>query len=176
MIADGDTIATRLLAEYQIPTPNIGTTRAQAESLLDYIAAAPAVTVTSATAVQPEGSGPPSTVGVVEGVIDTGTLTSPGVGDQIEEIGAFHGIPTGEDHHTSQPLDLLEQCLPLLKRQLEWIPILDGVDSAVLARQVARESGLPVHVAGGMVVDVPRKSRTHQGCLGGGTRMSPRGG
>ena len=60
MIADGDTIAIRLLAEYQIPMPNIGTTRAQAESLLDYIAAAPAVTVTLATATQPEASGPPT--------------------------------------------------------------------------------------------------------------------
>ncbi len=38
MIAEGDTIATRLLAEYMVPMPNIGTTRAQAESVLDYIA------------------------------------------------------------------------------------------------------------------------------------------
>ena len=40
MIADGDTIATRLLAEYIVPMPNIGTTRAQAESVLAYIASA----------------------------------------------------------------------------------------------------------------------------------------
>ncbi len=59
MIADGDTIATRLLAEYAVPMPNFGTTRAQAVALLDYIATAPAITVTSATAVQPEASGPP---------------------------------------------------------------------------------------------------------------------
>lgn len=60
MIADGDTIATRLLAEYETPMPNIGTTRAQAVALLDYIATSPAMTVTSATAAQPEASGPPS--------------------------------------------------------------------------------------------------------------------
>ncbi len=60
MIADGDTIATRLLAEYETPMPNIGTTRAQAVALLDYIATGPATTVTSATAAQPEASGPPS--------------------------------------------------------------------------------------------------------------------
>lgn len=40
MIAEGDTIATRLLAEYMLPMPNMGTTRAQAESVLDYIASA----------------------------------------------------------------------------------------------------------------------------------------
>ncbi|MCH7562596.1 MAG: cytochrome c [Gemmatimonadetes bacterium] len=40
MIAEGDTIATRLLAEYIVPMPNLGTTRAQAESILDYIASA----------------------------------------------------------------------------------------------------------------------------------------
>ncbi len=56
MIADGDTLATRLLAEYETPMPNIGTTRAQAVALLDYIATAPEIT---ATAVQPEASGPP---------------------------------------------------------------------------------------------------------------------
>ncbi len=60
MIADGDTIATRLLAEYETPMPNIGTTRAQAGALLDYIATAPATTITAATAAQPESSGPPS--------------------------------------------------------------------------------------------------------------------
>jgi mono/diheme cytochrome c family protein len=59
MIADGDSIATRLLAEYAIPMPNIGTTRAQAVALLDYIATAPA-TVTTAIAAQPEVSGPAS--------------------------------------------------------------------------------------------------------------------
>ncbi len=60
MIAEGDTIATRLLVEYMVPMPNIGTTRAQAVALLDYIAAAPAMTVTQATAAQPEASGPSS--------------------------------------------------------------------------------------------------------------------
>jgi cytochrome c2 len=40
MTAEGDTIATRLLAEYMVPMPNLGTTRAQAESVLEYIASA----------------------------------------------------------------------------------------------------------------------------------------
>ena len=40
MIASGDSIATRLLAEYVVPMPNIGTTRAQAEAVLDFIASA----------------------------------------------------------------------------------------------------------------------------------------
>jgi hypothetical protein len=56
MIADGDSIATRLLAEYAVPMPNIGTTRAEAVALLDYIATAPptpAATVASATASGP---------------------------------------------------------------------------------------------------------------------------
>ena len=60
MISDGDTIATRLLAEYAVPMPNLGTTRAQAVAVLDYIATSPAPTVTSATAAQPEASGRPS--------------------------------------------------------------------------------------------------------------------
>lgn len=38
MIASGDSIATRLLAEYIVPMPNLGTTRAQAEAVLDFIA------------------------------------------------------------------------------------------------------------------------------------------
>lgn len=38
LITEGDTIANRLLAEYLVPMPNIGTTRSQAESLLDLIA------------------------------------------------------------------------------------------------------------------------------------------
>lgn len=37
VIAAGDSIATRLLAEYIVPMPNLGTTRAQAEAVLDYI-------------------------------------------------------------------------------------------------------------------------------------------
>jgi len=37
LIAEGDTIANRLLAEYLVPMPNLGTTRAQAESVLDFI-------------------------------------------------------------------------------------------------------------------------------------------
>ena len=40
MIASGDSIATRLLAEYVVPMPNVGTTRAQAEAVLDFIAGA----------------------------------------------------------------------------------------------------------------------------------------
>jgi mono/diheme cytochrome c family protein len=40
VIGEGDTIANRLLAEYMVPMPNIGTTRAQAESVLDYLAGA----------------------------------------------------------------------------------------------------------------------------------------
>lgn len=40
MIADGDSLANRLLAEYEVPMPNFGLTRAQAESVLDYIASA----------------------------------------------------------------------------------------------------------------------------------------
>ena len=40
VIASGDAIATRLLAEYVVPMPNVGTTRAQAEAVLDYIAGA----------------------------------------------------------------------------------------------------------------------------------------
>ena len=40
MIASGDSIATRLLAEYTVPMPNVGTTRAQAEAVLDFIASA----------------------------------------------------------------------------------------------------------------------------------------
>jgi cytochrome c2 len=67
MIADGDTIATRLLAEYETPMPNIGTTRAQAVALLDYIATGPAITVASATAAQPEVSRPLSEAQVLLG-------------------------------------------------------------------------------------------------------------
>lgn len=37
IIASGDSIATRLLAEYVVPMPNLGTTRAQAEAILEYI-------------------------------------------------------------------------------------------------------------------------------------------
>jgi len=40
LTAEGDTIANRLLAEYMVPMPNLGTTRAQAESVLEYIASA----------------------------------------------------------------------------------------------------------------------------------------
>jgi cytochrome c553 len=40
VIASGDSIATRLLAEYIVPMPNVGTTRAQAEAVLEYIASA----------------------------------------------------------------------------------------------------------------------------------------
>ena len=60
MIADGDTIATRLLAEYMIPMPNLGTTREQAEAILDFIAGGAATTGQPATAAQSEAAGPPS--------------------------------------------------------------------------------------------------------------------
>ncbi len=38
MLASGDPIATELLAEYSVPMPNVGTTRAQAEAALDFLA------------------------------------------------------------------------------------------------------------------------------------------
>jgi len=38
VIAAGDTLANRLLAEYVVPMPNLGTTREQAESVLEYLA------------------------------------------------------------------------------------------------------------------------------------------
>lgn len=38
LIASGDTIANRLLAEYIVPMPNLGTTREEAEAVLAYIA------------------------------------------------------------------------------------------------------------------------------------------
>lgn len=60
VIADGDTIATRLLAEYMIPMPNLGTTRAQAEAILDYIAGGDAATSEPVPAAQSEAAGPPS--------------------------------------------------------------------------------------------------------------------
>lgn len=37
MIASGDSIATRLLVEFIVPMPNLGTTRAQAEAVLEYL-------------------------------------------------------------------------------------------------------------------------------------------
>jgi hypothetical protein len=54
VIASGDSIATRLLAEYIVPMPNLGTTRAQAEAVLEYIASAngAAVEATSAPDIQ----------------------------------------------------------------------------------------------------------------------------
>jgi cytochrome c2 len=55
VIAAGDTIATRLLAEYMVPMPNLGTTREQAESVLAYIAggaSAGAATAVGSAAVQ----------------------------------------------------------------------------------------------------------------------------
>jgi len=50
MIASGDSIAERQVAEYGMPMPNLGLTRAQAESILEYIAAAGGAT--------PSGAGP----------------------------------------------------------------------------------------------------------------------
>ncbi len=54
VIASGDSIATRLLAEYIVPMPNVGTTRAQAEAVLEYIAGAngAAAEATSAPDIQ----------------------------------------------------------------------------------------------------------------------------
>jgi len=40
MLADGDPIATQLLAEYQVAMPNLGISVAEAESILDYLATA----------------------------------------------------------------------------------------------------------------------------------------
>ncbi len=40
MIADGDAIATDLLAEFQVPMPNLGLSEAEAESVLAYLATA----------------------------------------------------------------------------------------------------------------------------------------
>lgn len=37
VLASGDSIAARLLAEYIVPMPNLGTTRAQAEAVLEYL-------------------------------------------------------------------------------------------------------------------------------------------
>jgi mono/diheme cytochrome c family protein len=38
LVAEGDPIATDLLAEYQVPMPNLGLTEPQAESILEYLA------------------------------------------------------------------------------------------------------------------------------------------
>ena len=40
MLADGDPVATQLLAEYQVAMPNLGISVAEAESILDYLATA----------------------------------------------------------------------------------------------------------------------------------------
>ncbi len=76
------------------------------------------------------------------------------ISDQVEEIGAFHGISAGEDHHAAQSLDLVQQGLSLLEGQLERVPVVDRVGATVLTRQVARDGGLPVHVPGSVVIDV----------------------
>ncbi len=44
MVADGDSIAVSLFEEYQIPMPNLGLSRGQAESIIDYLAEARDVT------------------------------------------------------------------------------------------------------------------------------------
>lgn len=44
MLAGGDPIASELLAEYQVPMPNLGVSEAEAESILDYLAAVPVAT------------------------------------------------------------------------------------------------------------------------------------
>ena len=43
VIADGDSIAARLLEEYQVPMPNLGLTQGEAERVLDYMSANDAV-------------------------------------------------------------------------------------------------------------------------------------
>jgi mono/diheme cytochrome c family protein len=51
MLADGDPIATELLAEYQVPMPNLGISVAEAESILDYLATTSAPATSAAGAV-----------------------------------------------------------------------------------------------------------------------------
>lgn len=58
MIADGDSIATELLAEYMVPMPNFGLTTEEAEAILTYLEtvgseAAPDTTVPDATTAAP---------------------------------------------------------------------------------------------------------------------------
>ncbi len=53
VIASGDSIATRLLAEYIVPMPNLGTTRAQAEAVLEYIRGAASEAPSSAQEESP---------------------------------------------------------------------------------------------------------------------------
>lgn len=48
VLASGDSIATALLEEYQVPMPNIGTTDAEAEALIAYLSAAEAAGGTDA--------------------------------------------------------------------------------------------------------------------------------
>ena len=50
VIASGDSIATRLLAEYIVPMPNLGTTRVEAVAILDFIAGGGAERASAVTA------------------------------------------------------------------------------------------------------------------------------
>jgi mono/diheme cytochrome c family protein len=56
MLADGDTVALQLLAEYQVPMPNLGISVAEAESILEYLATGSSPP-TSAQAAEPATSG-----------------------------------------------------------------------------------------------------------------------
>ncbi len=47
MVAEGDSVAVSLLEEYRVPMPNLGLSREQAESILDYLAEAEGATATS---------------------------------------------------------------------------------------------------------------------------------
>lgn len=54
VLAGGDTIAQRLLSQYIVPMPNLGTTVAEAEAVLDYLGGAPA------PGAAPEALAPPT--------------------------------------------------------------------------------------------------------------------
>lgn len=56
MLAQQDSLATQLLAEYQVAMPNLGLSGAEAESILDYLATSPAP-ATSAARAEPAASG-----------------------------------------------------------------------------------------------------------------------
>jgi mono/diheme cytochrome c family protein len=57
MVAEGDSLAVRLLEEYGMPMPNLGLTEAEAESIVDYLAVAEATTADESRplAALPEG-------------------------------------------------------------------------------------------------------------------------
>ena len=75
MIADGDPVATDLLAEFQVPMPNLGITRAEAESIIAFLDTA-------------EGAG-----GSEPEVATTGTRTTPfSEGDLAVGRDLFSGV------------------------------------------------------------------------------------